>query len=162
MKNLRTSMLCVCITLFSLCTSAQDQKLPDQQLPVSKPDYNKPKLFNSLPENISVDISNLSSLLNTPVGNAVSIDLGSDTPFKFEGRVVSAASKFENTIQSIVIRSTNFPGARLTFSKINNSDGSFSYTGRIMSFQHDDLFELQNQNGHFALIKRKFNDLVNE
>jgi len=157
MKNLRTPMLCVCITLFSFCAVAQDIKVP-----VNEPDNNKPKLFNKLPDYVSVNITGLNTLLNAPVGKAVSIDLGSDSPFLFEGHVVSVASKFENTLQSVVIRSTNFPGARLTFSQITNADGTFSYTGRIISFQHGDLFELQNQNGKFALIKRKFNDLVNE
>jgi len=143
--------------LFSFCTYAQDQKLP-----VNEPDYNKPKLFNSLPDYVQVNIANLSALLNSPLGHDVSINLGSNSPFIFEGHVVSTASKYENTIQSVVVRSTNFPGARLTFSKITNADGTFSYTGRIISFQHGDLFELQNQNGQFALIKKKFNDLVNE
>jgi len=157
MKNLRTSMLCVCITIFSLSAFAQDQRIP-----INEPNENKPKLFNSLPDYVLVNITNLGTLLNAPVGQDVNINLGVESPFKFEGRVVSTASKYENTIQSVVIRSTNYQGARLTFTKIINPDGSISYTGRIISFQHGDLYELKNQNGQFALIKRKFNDLVNE
>jgi hypothetical protein len=61
-----------------------------------------------------------------------------------------------------VINSTNYNGARLTFSKTSNRDGSVSYNGRIVSFQHGDLFELKNQEGSFVLIKRNFYELVNE
>jgi hypothetical protein len=157
MKNFRTSVLCVCIILYSLCSTAQNQ-----QLRSSDPNYIRPKLFQSLPDNISVSIDNLNNLLNTPVGQTVNIDLSDKSQFPFEGVVISASSKEENNIQSVVIRSTNYNGARLTLSKISDDNGTISYSGRILSFQHEDLFELKNQDGHFTLIKRKFNDLVNE
>jgi hypothetical protein len=62
----------------------------------------------------------------------------------------------------MVIRSTNYDGARFTLSKITNVDGTTFYSGRIMSFRHSDILELKNQDGHLILEKRKYNDLVNE
>ena len=156
MKNLRAPILCVCITLYSLCSFGQSQELR-----ANGPNGYKPKLFQSLPENISVNAANLNNLLNTPVGHSVSINLSDNSQFQFEGEVVSASSQ-ENNIQTIVIRSTNYNGARLTLSKITNADGTILYSGRILSFQHGDLLELKNQAGHYILVKRKFNDLVNE
>jgi hypothetical protein len=158
MKNLRTSLLCVCIALFSICSFAQTAPA----LRSSDPNSNKPKLFQSLPENISVSVDNLNNLVNTPVGNSVSVNLSDATKFQFEGQVVSSSTKEDNNIQTVVIRSTNYNGARLTLSRITNADGTITYSGRVLSFQHGDLLELKNQNGHFILVKRKFNDLVNE
>jgi hypothetical protein len=157
MKNRRTIVLCVCITLCSLVSFAQKESIP-----LNQPNNNKPKLFNSLPDKISVNIANLNTLLATPAGNNVSINLGNDVPFIFKGQVVSTTSKYKNIIQSVVISSTNYNGARLTFSRTNNADGTLSYTGRIISFQHGDLLELQQEKGGFVLVKKKFYDLVNE
>jgi hypothetical protein len=157
MKNLRTTALCLCITLYSLCAVAQNQMLR-----TTNPDIIKPKLFQNLPEKISINPENLNDLLNTPIGHEVIINLSIDSKFQFEGQVVSASAEKESNIQTVVIRSTNYNGARLTLSKITNTDGTISYSGRILSFQHDDLLELKNQDGHYVLIKRKFNDLINE
>jgi hypothetical protein len=76
--------------------------------------------------------------------------------------VSSVANKFENTLQSVVIRSTNFPGAALSFSKLTKEDGTISYVGRIISFQHGDAYEITMENGQYFFIKKGFYDLVNE
>ena len=157
MKNLRTPLLCVCITLCSVNSFAQNPAIP-----VNEPDYNKPKLFQHLPDNIPVNAADLNSLMNVEVGRAINVTLSDNSAFRFEGQVVSAVSKFSNSIQSVVIRSTNFNGARFTISKISNADGTITYKGRIMSFQHSDLYELQNRDGQLVLVKRNFYDLVNE
>jgi hypothetical protein len=160
MKNLRTSFLCACITICSLGSAAQQQ---DHTIPINQPNLNKPKLFQALPDNVPVSIDNLATLLKTPMGSTVGINLSDKVTFRFEGQVISAVSKYNNTIQSVVINSTNYPGARLTLSRISNGDGSVSYTGRIVSFKHGDLFELKKQqDGSFILIKRNFYELVNE
>jgi hypothetical protein len=159
MKNLRTSVLCVSIALFSLCTAAQEN---NKAIPINEPDYNKPSLFANLPGKIPVNINAISTILNSPVGSTVSITLSEELRFVLEGQVVSAASKYENTMQSVVIRSSNLNGATFTLTKVYSQDGSRSYTGRIVSLQHGDLYELQNLDGQFVLIKRKFYDLVNE
>jgi hypothetical protein len=157
MKNRRTIVLCVCITLCSLGSFAQKETIP-----LNEPDNNKPKLFNSLPDRISVNIATLNTLLTTPPGNKVVINFGNETPFLFEGRVISATSKYKNSIQSVVISSTNYNGARLTFSRTINADKTISSSGRILSFQHGDLLELQQEKSGFVLVKKKFYDLVNE
>ena len=125
MKNLRTPVLYVCITLCSLCTIAQNQGLRG-----NGPDGFKPKLFQNLPEKISINPDNLNNLLNTPVGHTVSINLSDNSRFQFEGQVISVSNHEESNIQTVVIRSTNFGGARLTLSKISNPDGTISYSGR--------------------------------
>ena len=158
MKNLRTIAACLSIPLFSLCSSAQTSNT----IKVNEPNYNKSKLFQELPEKIQVSMDNISDLLNGEIGSTVSLNLSGDESFRFTGDVVSVVSKYENTIQSVVVRSTNYPGARLTVSKITDANGNISYTGRIISMQHGDLFELKNVDNQLVLVKRKFHDLVNE
>jgi len=157
MKNIRTTVLCVCITLYNLSSFAQEQKIP-----INEPDYNKPKLFSHLPDKIPVSIEKINEIITSPVGRTTGFRLSETSDFQFDGEVVSTASKYGNSIQSVVIRSGTYEGARLTVSKITNTDGSISYTGRIISFKHGDLYELQNQDGQLLLVKRNFYDLVNE
>lgn len=156
MKNLRTAVLCAGLALCSLGSYAQGKPV------VNEPDYNKPKLFSHLPARIPVNTVELESLFQNAVGKATSLEVADDVQFRFEGEVVSAGSKYQNTLQSMVIRSTNFNGANFNISRITNADGTITYRGRIISFNHGDLFELQNQNGQYALVKKNFYDLINE
>ena len=158
MKNLRTSVLCVCITFCSLFAAAQK----NDGIPINEPDYNKPKLFQGLPDNIPVSIDNLNSLFGIQIGRPVRVNLSTSSSFQLEGEIVSTASKYNNSIQSVVIRSTNYNGARLTISKITDENGVLIYRGRIISLQHGDSYELQNLNGSYTLVKRNLYDLVNE
>ena len=157
MKNLRTAALCVSISLYSLSSVAQTGDIP-----INEPNLNKPKLFQNLPDIIPVKMNNITVLIGAEVGRPVSLSLSDATVFQFEGIIVSSVSKYENTILSIVIRSTNFPGATLTVSRITDDTGNISYIGRMLSMQHGDMFELKNENSQFLLVKRKFYDLVNE
>jgi hypothetical protein len=50
----------------------------------------------------------------------------------------------------------------LTISRTTHTDGTITYAGRLMSFQRGDLYELQTRDGNLVLVKRKFNELVNE
>lgn len=157
MKNLRTTALCISAMLLSLCSLAQNEKPP-----VTEPDYNKPRLFDNLPKTIPVNLTEINNLFASEVGSKTSIGLSAAANIKFDGEVVSSASKYGNSIQSVVIRSSNFNGARLTISRITNPEGVVSYVGRIISFQHGDLYELQNQDGQFVLVKKNYYELVNE
>ena len=157
MKNLCIPALCLCAMLFSLSSFAQNEK----DL-INQSENKKPKLFSNLPDKIPVSIDKINDLLGTPVGQTTKLKSTANDVFEFDGDVVSKTSKYENNIQSVVMRPSNFNGASLTISKIINEDGTVSYAGRIISFQHSDLYELQNSNGQFAWVKRNFIDLVNE
>ena len=158
MKNLRIPVLCACITLCSLFSAAQDQKFI-----VNEPNYNKPRLFDNLPEVIPVSIENLNGLVNTKTGTLISTTLSSDArTAPFEGNVVSSVSKYENKVQTVVIKSTNYNGATLYISKVITDDGTTKYNGRLMSFQHGDLYVLQQKDGGFALVKKNYYDVINE
>ncbi|MBC7874456.1 MAG: hypothetical protein H7Y01_10690 [Ferruginibacter sp.] len=157
MKNLRTLALCVSLSLITLCGSAQNGDIP-----INEPDLNKPELFKTLPASIPVSKDQLVSLLDYQVGSPVSLNLSAASAFRFEGNVIASVSKYENSIQSVIVRSTNYPGARLTLSRITDDKGNITYTGRILSREHGDLYELKNTDNQFVLVKRKYNSLLNE
>lgn len=159
MKNLRAPILCACFILSAIVVVAQQAR---QSVPLNEPNLNKPRLFQALPEVIPVSINNLVRLFSTPLGEVINLQLSDKSASPFTGKVVSAVSKFENRLQSVVVSSTNYKGARLTLSRITNTDGTISYTGRIVSFQHGDLYELKKRDNVFVLVKRNYQELVSE
>ena len=153
MKNLLKGI--ICLSLFLICQQSSAQKPP-----VREPDMNRPSLFQNLPGKISCRINDLSALLQSETGKAISFSLVDN--LNFQGVVSSVASKSDNSLNSVVIRSTNFPGAALSFSRIKKEDGTFSYVGLIISFQHGDAYEINLENGQYYFVKKGFYDLVNE
>jgi hypothetical protein len=112
---------------------------------------------------IPVSIDKLNDLLNAKPGVSINTTFSSDTrTAPFEGKVVSAVSKNEDKVQTVVIRSTNYNGATLCISRVMTNDGTIKYNGRLMSFQHGDLFVLQQKDGGFVLVKKNFYEVVNE
>lgn len=121
---------------------------------------NRANLFQGLPEKITCRITELTGLFESQTGQNISIPFFNS--LNFQGTITSMATLYDNKLQSVVIRSTNFPGAALSFSKIIKEDGSVTYTGRIISFQHGDAYEIRQENGEYFFIKKGFYDLVNE
>jgi hypothetical protein len=152
MKNLSTAVLSVCITLCSLCASAQ------KDVPINEPDYNKPRLFADLPDRINFNPANLTNLFQLQVGQTANIPITGN--FTLTGVVVSTANN-DNVI-SVVIKSTNRLGARLTFTKVINDDKTVKYIGRIISLQHGDVYEIVSENNQYYFQKKGLYDLVNE
>jgi hypothetical protein len=156
MRNLKPLVAAIMLSVSSVCSYSQDAA------PVSEPNYNKPQLFSALPDNIKVDINSLKSLLTTSVGDAVTSSLTLENSFVFSGQVISTANKYNSSIQSVVVRSSNFNGAGLTFTRYTKEDGSTGYSGRIISFEHGDAYELRLIDGTYLFVKKKFHELVNE
>jgi hypothetical protein len=142
-----------CITIL---TQAQEKSIP-----INEPNYNKPKLFQNLPDRIAVDASTLENLFTLDVNHAASINTAG---IQIQGNVSSKNSISNDVTQSstIIIGLTNYPGANFTLTKTSRPDGTINYAGRIISFQHGDLFELQNQKGNWVLVKRNYYELINE
>lgn len=157
MKNRIKAALCVAMLYFSINATAQQPNIP-----LNEPDPNKPLLFSNLPDRIPVNMDNLSRAMDFTVGNTVNLLVSDANQLEVEGIVTSTASKYNNSIQSVVIKSTNYNGAVFTISKITDANGQVSFTGRFISMQHGDLFELISDNSRYVLVKRKFYDLVNE
>lgn len=156
MKNLiRGSFLFVGMC-FMMTLAAQDAK----SLPVREPDLSRPSLFHSLPNRIPCSIQDLQSLLNLQQDQRVSRNLASG--FEFRGVVTSLSPSGDSTVRSVAIRSSNFNGALLHIARITAADGSIRYTGRIISLQHQDAYELVEEKNAYFFIKKGFYDLINE
>lgn len=156
MKNLCTIIMCVLLTISGITVNAQNR------IPLNEPDLNKPRLFSNLPEKISVNAGELDNYFSTQVGSNTQLSLAADASQKFEGNLVSRSDRSADGVQTAIIRSSNFNGARMTVTKRLNEDGTVTYLGRIISFQHGDLYELQNLQGQWFLVKKNYYDLVNE
>jgi hypothetical protein len=154
MKLLKHGILCLFV--FSICAIASAQKIvsPNQSATI------KPRLFKEAPDRLPVTASKFTSLLALKKGQPASISLSDK--FIFKGTVTSSVRKYNDAIESTVIKSDDYPDATFTVSKIKKSDGTVVYRGRIVSFKHGDCFELKNENGQYILIKRNFEDMVND
>ncbi len=139
-------------------TVAQDRVV------LREPDLNKPTLFDNFPDKIPVEISELQNMFvhTAAKGKDVNLKLANKNLAAFNGRVVSDVTKYKNKLRSVVVRSTNFNGATLSLSSSTTADGTVRYVGRIVSFQHGDLFVLQKENDAYFFIKKKYHDLINE
>ncbi len=157
MKNRSFIALCVSVLLFNVPLLAQNQDVP-----LNEPDYNKPLLFRSFPDSIPVNIASFDRAVSFSQGEDVSVNISDNVQFAFPGKVMSIASKYGNSIQSVVIKSNVYDGAGLTISKVTDSNGNVSYTGRIVSMKSGDLYELVKTESGYFLVKRKFYDLINE
>lgn len=157
MKNLRTALMCLCTVIIGIAASAQNGDSP-----VNEPDNNKPKLFSNLPNKIILEKVVINDVLTKQPGQPADIKFSADNSIRFEGSVASSASKYNNTVNTIVLRSTNYPGATLSITRIAKEEGGFSYTGRLISLKNGDLFELKEIDGSLVLLKKNFYDLINE
>jgi len=154
MKHLKQGILCLLLICIYATVSAQKIVLPQE------PDRKKPKLFRDIPDRVPVSASSFLPLLNMKTGEAGSIHLSDK--LVLNGTIVSTAVKYNNRIKSIVLKSSSYAGANLTITQITNTDGSISYRGRIVSFQHGDCFELKYEKGEYILVKKNFEDMVND
>lgn len=158
MKPMKLSGICLLFMFYSVSVSAQ------QAVPLNEPDYNKPSLFSDLPDRITVDVTELKTLITGKM--ALGNDVQSRTPASkinaFRGKLISYASKYDGKLNSIVIRCSQFNGATLTLSAWVQEDGSIIYNGRVISFQSSDLYQLEREGNSYALVKKKYYDLINE
>jgi hypothetical protein len=155
MKSLKASVLTVCILLTGLCSFAQGEKAP-----VTEPDYNKPKLFNDLPQRININPANYLFLLQSHSGQTVTIPV--QTGISFQGLVVSTSDGSDPAVKSVVIKLLSRQDARLVFTQITQADNSIKYIGRIFSLNHGDSFEIAYENGQYYFSKKGLYDLFNE
>jgi hypothetical protein len=155
MKQLKASAIGVLLSLCYIQAGAQEK-----QIPINEPDYNKPKLFNSLPQKMNLRLSEVASVFDYAVGTVVNLQLTDN--FLFQGLVVSKSDPKDLAVKSIVIRSASLQGATFSFSKTINTDGTESYIGRIMSRNNGDAYEIKKENNQYVLQKKNLNEIIAE
>lgn len=154
MKTLKTIAFTALLGVSSLFSQAQEN------VPINQPDYNKPKIFNDLPQKMNVAIGDLSPLFGLPVGSSVIAKLNKSFPFK--GTIVSKSGTNGSPVQSVIIRSVTRQGAVLTLTKLNNPDGSYVYHGRIISKESIDSYEIVKEDDQYVLQKKNYYEMIRE
>ena len=152
MKTLTNGLLC----LFFSCSFVAAVAQP----PINEPDYNKPKLFQDLPEKLNVRINDFESLLEVPIGKAINIPLHGMA--SLNGHIVSKSDITDARVKSVVVKLNNRKGANFTFTRITNDDGSYEYLGRIISREHGDSLEIVLDHGQYVFRKVDLYDLLAE
>ncbi|MEO6314489.1 MAG: hypothetical protein ABIU63_10740 [Chitinophagaceae bacterium] len=120
--------------------------------PLNQHPVEKTFLFNQLPEKITVPVSALQSIFSVTVNSNIIVSLG--TQLKIEGSVIAKVAVTEDQL-SMNIRCTNYQNALLNISRITETDGSFSYIGRMVSLQHGDVLLLWEEKGQYSFIRQK-------
>ena len=154
MKILKTGALCVLTCLCFTYSNAQSAA------PINEPDYNKPKVFADLPQKMALNVQSLETLLNYEIGGKVQYAFA--PAFNFQGVVVSKSDAADLSSKTVVIKAVNRQGATLTFTRNLNTDGTYTYIGRILSLKHADAFELAQEDGQLVLQKKNLYDMFNE
>jgi hypothetical protein len=154
MKNLKIHAFCVLLLISTYC-SAQNQN----KIPITEPNYNKPRLFNALPARLPLNTGQVNAVINEKEGGSVDMNLADQLIIK--GTVISISDKKSSDIKTVVIKSSNLPGCFLTLTAFNKG-GETIYTGRILSREYGDAYEIQEQNGNYYLQKINLYDLLSE
>lgn len=152
MKFLRLQGTIVCI-LLAYTASCQVTAVPLNQHPIEKA-----SLFGQLPDKFNCSTTNLQQFFSRGVNNKFSKELNNsltlNDQLQIEGVVLEKVAVTAQQL-SINIRCSNFQNALLTVSRITQPDGTFKYTGRIVSPNHGDILFLKEENGGYSFIKQK-------
>lgn len=127
---------------------------------MNKTDLTKPKRFADLPGKMPLQPASLESLLQFPVGSKVSVTVARG--FSLTGVVVSKSGPIDPAVHSVVIKSTNRPGATFTFTRIREEDGRFSYSGRMLNREAGDALEIALEGSTYVLRKKASHELIIE
>jgi hypothetical protein len=128
MKNLKQTIFALFI---GLCvTSAQAQKSKEV----------KKSLFTEFPGSIEISKNTLKNTLVSKPGQLVSIPF--NEKFIFTGKVVSNEMKYAD-LQTMIVKSEQYPNTLFQLSRIINKDNTISYVGRIMNNEALEVYEIK-------------------
>ncbi len=121
---------------------------------------NKSAFFDSYPSKIVLQESQLAQYFTKKAGEKSDVSLTNS--FRFAGDVSSNIQKYHN-LQSVVVKSSNFPGALMQVTKIINPDNSISYSCHIIGKKMSDGYEMKpSGNGSYVLTKVQARDLLQD
>jgi hypothetical protein len=152
MKKLK--VLAFCLVSFIVFTQAAAQT----NIPLNEPDYNKPKIFSDLPQQMTLQVSEADQLFNLGEGELARVQVTSE--YLLKGQVVSIGG--DKSGRTVIIRIPERNNAIFTFTRKTNADGVVSYVGRILSRNNGDAYEIKKENGQYIFNKVNLYDLISE
>jgi hypothetical protein len=123
-----------------------------QKIPLNQQSLEKPSLFSDLPEKSSRVKGSLENLFSLEPQSGVKTQLNQH--LRIEGVVLEKVVVSPQQC-NINIRCSNLQNALLNVSRIQLPDGSFKYSGRIVSPVHGDIIMLGSEADPLAVIKQK-------
>ncbi len=112
----------------------------------------KKSFFSQYPANIACTAAQLSKLFNAEKGQQVSFKLSDN--FKLEGSVSTKISKYNNTLQTLVIQLPAFNNMLLAISKRSATNNQSVYIGHLYNSESADGYQLQQQgNNTYQFVK---------
>lgn len=155
MKPLKTIALSALLFVCTWHVSAQEHPVP-----LNKTDYNKPKRFAGLPGKMPLRVKDMESLLLLPVGAKVNATVA--TNFPLTGIIVSKSGLLDQSVKTVVIKSSNYQGATFTFTRIAEENGSFSYSGRMLNREAGDAMEITKEGETYVVRKKASHEIISE
>lgn len=143
MKNLYATGFLVVSLCVSTALFAQDP-LIKQHIP------DKPLLFAALPEKFECTLPELEKISTSRTSSKISLQFGR---FTFAGEIVDRVQRSEH-VESINIRSTNYPGALFNIAIITQPGQTKKISGRIIHPQSGDVLVLVEENNKYFLRKQ--------
>lgn len=106
----------------------------------------KKAFFSRYPSNISCTEAQLCKLFNAEKGQQVSLILSDN--FKLEGLVSNKISKYNNTLQTLVIQLPAFNNMLMAVSKRTMANYQTVYIGHLYNHESTDGYQLLQQENH--------------
>jgi len=130
MKPILSILLTVLFTGCFLTSFSQSKKL----------------LFSRYPASIACTEAQLSKLFSADKGQQVSLKLSEN--FKLEGPVSNKISKYNNTLQTLVIQLPAYNNMLLAISKRSAANNQTVYIGHLYNSESADGYQLKQQGGN--------------
>ena len=143
MKNLYPGLIAILFLVTTLDLSAQESAIKQEVIP------DKPMVFSKLSAKSEARFADLKKIFSYKIADKISIPIDGIT---FIGEVVEKIQR-EGGVTSMNILSTNFPGALLNITIINESDNTQKINGRIINPRSGDVLVITQENGRYIIKK---------
>jgi hypothetical protein len=139
MKHSATLVSGLCCLLFGFNSIAQSN-------------LKKPTAFNAFPKIMYCSTASIANLFSIEQGQAAKIDFGENK--LLEGKIINKISKYNNTLQTIVIQIPAYGNSILSISKRKEKDNNDVFIGHLFNNNFADGFQLKpGKANQYELIK---------
>jgi hypothetical protein len=119
---------------------------------IAQSNVKKPAAFNNFPKISYCPASTLANLFSIDQGQTAILEFGENKVL--EGRIINKISKYNNTLQTIVIQISAFGNSILSISKRKEKDNSDVFVGHLYNNNFADGFHLKpGKNNQYELVK---------
>lgn len=144
MKNHYATGFLVVLLCAAAALNAQEPVTVRQHIP------DKPHLFADLPESFECVPPSLEHLSHSRTTDTITLQFGK---MLFTGQIIARVQQTPQ-VESINVRSFNYPGALLNLSIFTDNNNTQKIAGRIVHPDSGDVLILDQENGRYYMRKR--------